>query len=214
MIVDCISDLHGFKPKLEGGDLLIVAGDCTARDIIPQWKEFFTWLDDQEYERIVFIAGNHDGSLQISGFVDDCLAGTCRIDYLCDSSAQVEDFKIWGAPWTPEFCGWHFMLPRGEELKKKWGLIPDDTDILITHGPPWGVLDKVCNHMSGKEQQGCVDLRAAVERVRPKLHVFGHIHEGYGQILYKHEGENTICVNASIMDRYYQPVNNTIRIKL
>lgn len=236
MIIDCISDLHGYKPKLQGGDLLIVAGDCTARDIIPQWKEFFDWFKAQDYRKKVLVGGNHDGFLEACATTKECREiynELCESDqefifgdnerfeflhegfeYLEDTGTEFEGFKIWGAPWTPEFCGWHFMLPRGDALKEKWDLIPDDTDILITHGPPYGVLDEVLNSGTRKANQGCFALREAVERVRPKLHVFGHIHEGYGKLLYKHEGPNTWCVNCAIMDRYYQPVNKPIRMEL
>lgn len=221
MIIDCVSDLHGFKPELEGGDLLIVAGDCTARDIISQWKEFFDWFKAQDYRKKVLIGGNHDGFLECCATTEETrlvfaelgLEGEDWIEegfeYLEDTGTEFEGLKIWGSPWTPEFCAWHFMLPRGEPLKHKWDLIPCDTDILITHGPPFDILDD-----NDGDRCGCDELRSAVERVKPKLHVFGHIHESYGQMLLKHEGPNTICINASIMDGDYNPVNKPIRIVL
>jgi Icc-related predicted phosphoesterase len=212
VIIDCVADLHGSYPALDGGDLLIVAGDLTARDSPDEYHWFIDWIVAADYKRKIVIAGNHDGTIR----KDDEFFHIHRIDqykdfdYLQDSGTEFDGLKIWGSPWTPEFCGWDFMLPRGPEIAKKWALIPDDTDILVTHGPPWGVLDK----NSDGEHCGCEELRLALERVKPKLHVFGHIHEGYGQMLFKHQGPNTICVNASHMDALYNPVNKVIRVML
>lgn len=212
MIIDCISDLHGCKPALQGGDLLIVAGDLTARDKVTEHLAFSGWLGHQKYEKIVLIAGNHDGMMtDWKPFDQD------NISYLQDSGTEYKGLKIWGSPWTPTFLNWHFMKDRGAPIKEKWDLIPNDIDILITHGPPYGVLDKVNLSSRGDKFKlaGCEELRLALERVKPKLHVFGHIHsEGGKQLLFKHQGPNTICVNAAIMDEDYNPVNKPIRIIL
>lgn len=226
VIIDCISDLHGYYPKLDGGDLLIVAGDLTARDEPYQHAEFLSWAKRQDYEKVIFIAGNHDGHIQNNQKLYEDYMGSCRvhcpsvkdfnkITYLQDSYTIFKHLKIYGSPWTPTFCDWHFMLPReSDELEEKWSLIPDDTDILITHGPSYGLLDSTCQYPSKFDCLGCSLLREAVERIKPKIHVFGHIHGGYGQILLKHEGLNTICVNASHCDEDYKPVNKPIRIVL
>lgn len=220
MIIDCISDLHGSFPKLDGGDLLIVAGDLTARDEPYQHQNVLYWLGQQDYKKVIFIAGNHDGcyeskyyNLNYVNFLYE-FGPKKTITYLQDSGCEFEGLKIWGSPWTPEFCNWHFMLPRhSDELQAKWDLIPNDTDILITHGPALGILDYTSPNKIG-DRLGCNMLRKAVERVKPKLHVFGHIHGGYGQMLLKHEGPNTICVNAAYMDENYNPTNKPIRIEL
>lgn len=213
MIIDCVSDLHGSYPELEGGDLLIVAGDLTARDTPGDWIKFTEWFLGQDYRKKVYIAGNHDGFLE-KNVPSNELSQIIKVEYLCDSGCEFEGFKIWGSPWTPEFCNWHFMLPRGRKLKEKWDKIPDNTDILVTHGPPLGILDATDNIINKAERLGCADLRDAVERVKPKLHVFGHIHGGHGQLILKHEGSNTICVNAAIMDEGYRPRNKPIRVVL
>lgn len=194
--VTAISDLHGTLPKLEGGDLLIVAGDLTARDTLRQHDEFCEWLDVQGYAKKVVIAGNHDGN--ISGDPINCLRNCI---YLQDSGTEFEGIKIWGSPWTPTFCDWHFMLPRGEPINAKWVLIPEDTDILVTHGPPLGKLDK-----TDGERAGCYDLLKAVCRIKPRYHIFGHIHEGYGQA----EFDGITYINASHMDENYNPINRPI----
>jgi len=212
--IDCISDLHGYQPTLPGGDLLIVAGDLTARDKPHEYDHFFKWLEYQKYKKIIYIAGNHDGLIEKNNIH---LSTLHDIHYLFDSMTIFEGLKIWGSPWTPTFLNWHFMKNRGQEIKEKWDLIPDDIDILITHGPPYGVLDKapLSSRADKFKHCGCEELRLALERIKPKLHVFGHIHgEGGKTMLFKHLGPNTICVNASIMDEDYNPVNQTVRVIL
>ncbi len=203
MIVDCISDLHGFTPKLAGGDLLLVCGDLTARDLPEQYERFLAWLKEQPYRCKVVVAGNHDGLLE-SG--DVTIQGP-SIHYLCDSMIEFEGLKIWGSPYTPTFQSWHFMRDRGPDIKKHWDLIPSGIDILVTHGPPFGIFDKNMQ----QTPCGCLDLRKAVEeRIKPRLHTFGHIHEG---------AENralingTIFVNASFVDVNYLPVHRAVRIE-
>ena len=100
-------------------------------------------------------------------------------------------------------------LARGDEIRRKWDLIPEDTDVLITHGPPHGILDLVPSDMSGNyEHAGCEELLLAVKRVKPKLHVFGHIHEGYGVA----RRARTTFVNACICDAAYRPINEPVII--
>lgn len=216
MKVDCISDLHGYYPKLEGGDLLIVAGDLTARDTENQHDDFFVWINNQPYKKKIFIAGNHDNYIQVNNKKFIKTLQNSDLEYLCDSGTEYENLKIWGSPWTPTFCNWHFMKDRGKEIKAMWDLIPDDIDILITHGPPFGVLDKVKISSKGNAEgfAGCEELRKAIERIQPKLHVFGHIHEGYGQMLLKCTPQDIICVNAAIMNEDYEPVNKPITVIL
>ncbi|XP_041452889.1 metallophosphoesterase MPPED2-like isoform X2 [Lytechinus variegatus] len=123
--------------------------------------------------------------------------------YLEDSQTHVMGFKIYGSPWQPVFCDWGFNLPRGQALLDKWNKIPEDTDILITHGPPLGHGDLASNGC----RAGCVELLSTVQRrVRPKYHVFGHIHEGYGVTT---DGQTTF-VNAAICDVHYRPCNPPI----
>lgn len=192
MIIHCTSDLHGNIPYLPGGDLLIVAGDVLGFGMWAEAAMFASWLDSLEsYKEKVVIAGNHDL----------CLA--CgrnpfkKAHYLNDSGVTLFGIKIWGSPITPEFMHWAFMRTRGEQIREIWDKIPDDTDILITHGPPAGILDQ---NEKGVHC-GCLDLRDAVKRIRPKLHIFGHIHEQFGQV----EDGSTTYVNCSYVDEHYRP---------
>jgi len=154
-------------------------------------KSFSDFLGRLPHPHKVVIAGNHDLTFDEANYDDlwkrfrhsekyDTKATKDLLQnciYLEDAQVEILGFKIWGSPWQPEFCDWAFNLPRGEKLEDKWNLIPEDIDILITHGPPLGHGD-LCTHGG---RVGCVHLLDAVEhRIKPKYHIFGHIHEGYG----------------------------------
>lgn len=214
MIVDMVSDLHGFYPKLEGGDLLIVAGDLTARDKFPEYCDTFQWIAGSNYKKKILVAGNHDNLLQ----TDDWFAKmTIDFEYLCDSGTEFEGLKIWGSPWTRTFKGMNpkckaFTVDTEEELAEKWTLIPDDVDILVTHSPPHGMLDE---NTQGK-MCGSSTLIERIFKTKTKLHVFGHIHEAH-EMHSCSEGSTffpMIFVNASHVNEHYQPVNKPIRMIL
>lgn len=212
MDITCISDLHGHYPKLEGGDLLIVAGDLTASDNPMKLYEFGEWFRMQPYNKKICIAGNHDNLLvQSKGFTGP--NSPLYFDYLCDSGTEFEGLKIWGSPWTKTFEGMNphckaFTCETEEELAQKWALIPNDIDILITHSPAYSILDRTIDN----KKAGCPYLYVHfMEKMKPILHVCGHIHEAYGQ---KERLANMISVNASHVNERYQPVNKPIRIVL
>lgn len=165
MIVHAASDLHGTRPVLPGGDLLIFAGDITCYGTDSEVMDFDEWCGSLPYEEVVVIAGNHDRALE-HGIIPFENA-----HYLCDSQVDVCGLKIWGSPYTPEYGLWSFMEKR-DTIKRHWDLIPDNTDILVTHGPPHKILDDVDGRFCGD-----MHLLDAVMRVKPKAHVFGHIHE-------------------------------------
>jgi len=218
--ITCISDCHGYYPKLEGGDLLIVGGDLTASDKEIQYKQFYQWLENQSYKKIVYIGGNHDNYLQkivMTGLL-------LHIEYLCDSGTEFEGLKIWGSPWTLRFEGMNpnamaFTVDTEEELAEKWALIPDDVDILVTHSPPYGYFDYINGHEgTGGIPCGSTSLFETIHHIMPKLHVFGHIHEEGGSMRmfsewYGKKGPLTL-VNASHVNELYEPVNKPIRIEL
>ena len=223
MITDCVADLHGFYPELEGGDLLIVAGDLTTKDDKEGYNAFSLWSEDQakKYRKIIFIAGNHDSLLKNkTKWPMSWPNNYGDLEYLEDSYALFDGLKIWGSPWTKTFDGMNpnckaFTVDTEEELEEKWALIPDDIDILITHCPPYNILDEV------ESQEHCTSFYAGspsllkrVCEIKPKLHVFGHIHEGYGKLFLKFTGPNTWAVNASHVNEHYEPVNNPIRVIL
>ena len=214
MIIDCISDLHGSQPKLEGGDLLIIAGDLTASDKLTQYFDFSCWIAQQEYKKKIVIGGNHDNILQANyGLFKRII----DFEYLCDSGTEFEGLKIWGSPWTLKFPGMNphckaFTVDTEEDLFLHFGPIPIDTDILITHSPPFGIGDGIPIEDGSSFHVGSKSLDACLRYCyRPRLHVFGHIHEGYG--IY-HVFTDCISINASHVDGEYTPVNQAIRIIL
>jgi Predicted phosphoesterases, related to the Icc protein len=223
MIIDCISDLHGYCPDLEGGGLLIIAGDLTGNDSYPQWNAFFNWLDEtsDKYKRICVIGGNHDNVLLLSSNRFTYLRREEKIIYLEDSGTEFDGLKIWGSPWTKTFEGMNphckaFTFDNEEELAEKWALIPDDTEILITHSPPCGILDQIAFHEKDAydEYAGSESLaKRIVELKKLRLHIFGHIHEHGGQ-KEMYLNNQIVFINASHVNENYRPVNRPIRIEL
>ena len=183
--------------------MLIVAGDLTANNKPQNYEAFNEWIGKQPYMHKIVIAGNHDGLLERSWVNKSVLLSNCI--YLCNSGFEVDGLKIWGSPYTPKFRDWFFGATP-EKLRKMWAEIPEDTDILVTHGPPAGILSQ---NVHG-ECCGCPELFERVQEIKPKYHVFGHIHEQYGQVS---DGQTTF-INCSHCDEYYSPINAPIRIML
>jgi len=212
-----ISDTHSLHAVIHGGvpdgDVLVHGGDFCGQNSKVSVGAFLEWFAAQPHKHKIFIAGNHDGAFEVDP--EWCQQAIEAIDpsliYLQDSGVEIDGVKFWGSPWQPEFCDWHFNLPRGPQLAKKWALIPRDTDVLITHGPPHGILD-VCpdvNQVLASPQMisvGCEELAKTIPRVQPKVHIFGHIHEGYGT----HEQNGITFINGSNVDGTYRPVNPAI----
>ena len=166
------------------------------------------WLqrESSKFGHIVLIAGNHDFFFEEldkeAPGVSSAWCSLHNVTYLNDSGVTIDGVKFWGSPVQPWFHDWAFNRERGAEIRKHWDKIPDDTDVLITHGPPSNVLD----YTKGGKYVGCTDLRDTIEwRVFPKIHVFGHIHEGYGRAT--RPGLPIEYFNASYMDHRYRPVN-------
>lgn len=238
MIIDIVSDLHGEEPELQGGDLLIVAGDCTSNDSLKAWVNFVKWLDVQDYKKTIIVAGNHDNWCRdwaVSGtFTDEELqlmypGCTSYMDYLCDSGTEFGGLKIWGSPWTRKFPGINphccaFTVDTDAELRQKWNLIPEDTDILITHCPPYGLFDSVRTRQKNGLKRIHTGSGSLADYIHDhlknlKLHAFGHIHEHGGQqVILKRPGigteNNVICVNASIMNEEYMPTHKPTKVIL
>ena len=187
--------LNGFMPE---GDVLIHSGDLTMDGHLHKAQQSLDWLNDQPYEHVVFVAGNHDFCFEHEALKDKLNFG--RLIYLEDSGVEIEGKKFWGSPVQPWFYDWAFNRQRGNEISQHWKLIPEGTDVLITHGPPMRVLDKEPRH---GENVGCYDLARVVKKIKPKVHVFGHIHHGYGQI----EVDGVKYFNASVCTEMYAPEN-------
>ncbi len=221
MKIVLLSDTHCRLRKIEvpNGDILIHSGDLTFKgdceEISQELRELGRIAKNFKYG-CIFIAGNHDWLGERAPGLMKQMAIEEGLTYLDHSSIQIEELNIFGSPYQPAFCNWAFNLPRGEALAEKWAQIPDNIDILITHGPPMGVLDPVERYNGQKcefeiEHVGCSDLYNRVQQLKQlKLHVFGHIHAGYGQLKI---GDLTY-VNASICTEQYKPINKPIIIEL
>lgn len=213
MKIVCISDTHNCNEQIEvpDGDILIHAGDATVTGSIPEIEAFNDWFANLPHKHKVLIAGNHDWLFETNNLYARKLLSD-KIIYLQDSFTVIERLKIYGSPWQPRFFDWAFNLMRGTELAEKWKLIPDDTDILITHGPPNGILDEVPRKFF-VENTGCEELIKKVEELAGKnlkLHVFGHIHCGYGTT----DKFGVKFVNASNCDESYEPTQPPIVVDL
>jgi predicted phosphodiesterase len=226
-----ISDTHGYEDKMSAipnGDVLIHCGDFTKYGTLPEIQKFKTWFNSFPHQHKVFVAGNHECSLETDRYVKftsksyhgkffdnpdfdpqrysvECntVAKSQHSVYLQDSLYTINtdfppqhftnetplsvdsdlsvttDITIYGSPWQPEFRGGAFGLPRGQPLKDVWNLIPSGVDILVTHSPPQGLLD--CS--KGGVHCGCEELNQQVQqRIKPRIHVFGHIHEARGEL--------------------------------
>jgi len=213
-----ISDTHTkhnqITKDLPGGDILIHAGDISSMGYKHEIENFCKWFDGLDnYDTKVFIAGNHDWGFQNHPEQTMQIINSYKwFNYLQDELFMVGEnyddmIKIYGSPWQPEFHNWAFNLPRmGDQLKAKWDLIPMNTDILITHGPAWGYVDKVVGQT---KNLGCELLADRIKVVKPKIHVCGHIHSGHGYVF---DGD-THYINASVLDESYYYNNEPLSVE-
>ena len=205
MKIVAVSDLHGTLPVIPPCDLLLIGGDIcpiTNHKVAFQgeWlgREFRAWLAKQPARKIVGIAGNHDFVFEQR---PDLVPGDLPWTYLQDSAADWEGLKFYGTPWQPWFHDWAFNLYE-PDLKLKWDVIPEGTDILVLHGPPFGYGDAVPERDGPVRHTGSPSLLRRIEEVAPKLAIFGHIHEGRGE--WQHGP--TRLANVTILDVGYDHV--------
>lgn len=198
-----LSDTHALplsRWEIPDGDVLIHSGDfCQGRTVpLDAVRLFNDEMAALPHEHKLLVGGNHDWPLQLDP--EKARALLTAVTYIEDGSVTIGGIKFYGSPWQPDYRLWAFNLQRRcPELKAKWAAIPDDTDVLITHTPPFGVLDF---SSSGQENVGCELLRRRLENISPKLHVFGHVHENRG-----HEMNNdTLCINTSSVNSDYEPI--------
>lgn len=220
LIVDMLSDTHGKQGFFDtaGGDILLHSGDFTSRGTDLEIEMFMTWFADQDYSHKVAIPGNHDWGIEKNPeyWKEKFLKN--GIHLLNDSGVILKDMrgsyniKVWGSPVTPWFHSWAFNRARTEQdatrihpwIKPHWDMIPKDTEILLTHGPAYKILDEVDYKGSNLELNvGCEELAKRILETDVKLHVSGHIHEARG-FEYK---EKCTYVNASSLDRMYSPAD-------
>ncbi len=205
MRIICISDTHGQHQslRLPEGDMVIHAGDLSTLGKVEEIQSFLDWFCRLPHPYKIFIGGNHDFFLEkepevfLTMVPDNCT-------YLNDSMTEIEGIRIWGSPVTPFHHNWAFNRYPGEDILKHWQLISEETDILVTHGPPAGILDMTVRGIAVGDE----DLKKKIAYINPKYHLFGHIHESYGQL----QTDGTTYINACNLDVRYQPVNPPVVI--
>ena len=198
-----ISDTHTLHWKLQipDGDVLVHAGDALNRGTLEELQDFNYWLNTLPHKHKIVIAGNHDWCFEREQTAEKARAILTAATYLQGSGIEIGGVYFYGSPWQPAFMDWALDLERGKPMNDKWKKFRI-TDVLIPHGPPLNILD---NTITG-ERVGCLDLWEAVSRVRPKFHVFGHIHESYGQLT----ESGVQFINACICTERYKPINKPI----
>lgn len=206
MILTCVSDTHWYPLGVEipDGDVLIHAGDLTLKGSEMQLIEAGAWLRSLPHKHKLVVPGNHELLLERNqGWGSHLLGdGEDGIQVLIDKEVTIDGVKFFGSPWSSEFGDWAFGARPGGHSWAVYGRIPVGTDVLISHGPPKGIRDFVAGRYS-PGYLGNPELLKRVMEVKPKVHVFGHIHGGYGQ----EEHEGIKFVNAAICDELYDHVN-------
>ena len=193
-----LSDTHGVHRKLQlpKADWILHCGDISSMGTIPQVQDFLDWYEKTDYSKRILISGNHDFLFERNpSLAQDMISE--NVIYLESSSVEIDGIKIFGEPRTPWFHNWAFNVRRGKDIKKYWNAVPEDTDILISHGPPQGILDMTIEG----ESVGCEELLARLPALKKlKLVCFGHIHEARGSYKFVN---GQLAINASVLDRRY-----------
>ena len=179
MRIVALADTHTFErdlPAVPAGDVFVHAGDLCRAGTLEEQRPVARWIQNLPHPHKIVVAGNHDWCFVREPNEAIAILGP-TIHYLQDREVAIEGVRFWGSPWQPEYNNWAFNLPRGPALAEKWALIPKGIDVLITHGPPFSIGD-----YSGDDpiRHGCRDLLAAMPRIRPLLHLCGHIHQTGG----------------------------------
>jgi Icc-related predicted phosphoesterase len=204
-----ISDTHGLHDRIEGlpdGDVLVHAGDFMNSGYdVQELLSFNRWLGEQSFKRRVVCGGNHDRYFEAAPQQARTLLTNAI--YIENTGITIDGLKFWGSPYTPEFLNWAFMYPRGLSALRYWDLIPYNLDVLITHGPPSGILDQTA---PGEPHLGCEQLLNAIEEKKPRVHLFGHIHGGAGTF----ENGATRFVNAAYLNEHYKPLEPAGKIRI
>lgn len=208
----CISDTHGDHEGIElpDGDVLIHAGDLSSHGQMAETRAFMQWLGAQAFDHILCIAGNHDRFMEQEPSMAAQFAQDHGVLLLNDSGCAIDGVRFWGSPITPRYFDWAFMRDPGRPIEAHWHLIPQETDVLITHGPPHGIMDEVQRPDGSVENTGCPSLLAKVRSICPVVHVFGHIHEGHGSV----NQDGIAFFNVSTMDKHYRRAHLPVVIDL
>jgi predicted phosphodiesterase len=222
-ISDTHTKHHEITNDLPGGPILVHCGDVSSSGAKWEVEDFLHWFDSLPYTHKIMIPGNHDFFFDYERFartpqgqmrfgnskitkeqVDEVISKYPNIHILNDSGVTIEGIRFWGSPITPWFHDWAYNR-LGSEINEHWNMIPEGTDILITHGPPFGIKDEV---IRGNENVGCPKLLEKIKEINPKIHAFGHIHEADGI----QKVDDTVYINASSLSFRYEYTNPPIVI--
>jgi len=200
MKIICISDTHNQHLNLDipEGDVIIHAGDFTENGTKAETFNFLGWFSELPHKHKILIAGNHDFYLEKNSAHTDAIIPN-KINYLMDSGIRIENVNFWGSPFTPGDGHWAFNKTRGSQISHHWNIIPQNTDFLITHGPPFGILDELDN----KHHIGCEKLAKRIRNLKLKHHLFGHVHNDYGIVRTK----TIVFINSASLDEKYRSIN-------
>ena len=201
----CLADTHNkhYEIPIPKGDVLIHAGDCTDGGTRNETDNFLKWFSAQPHEHKILVPGNHDFYFEKAKNLKNVPE---NIHLLLDTGIEIEGIKFWGSPVTPGLDNWAFNRERGKKIKEHWNLIPTDTDILITHTPPFGILDEIG---SGRHL-GCEELTKILQTVEPIYHFFGHVHHASGST----SGSGIKFFNVSILDERLRIMHSPVIIDL
>lgn len=197
----CLSDTHNFHHDviIPEGDILIHAGDCTDGGTRNETDNFLKWFSAQPHQYKILVPGNHDFYFEKPEYIERVPS---NINLLIDDGLEIKGTNFWGSPVTPGMENWAFNKERGLEIRKHWQLVPPQTDILITHTPPYGILDEISSGI----KLGCEELAQNLKVVQPKLHLFGHIHHAAGST----KRSNTKFFNLSILDERHRIMHSPL----
>lgn len=220
-----LADTHGKHSSLSvpDGDILVHAGDFTERGTFAEVHDFARWWDDQPHDHKIIVAGNHERKLERGCVKRPDILRTLRdvSTYLEDGGCTIDGIEFYGSPWTPTFNDWAFQADE-DQLDERFGRIPSSTDVLVTHGPPRGILDRAYvarrarGMVGGRRTRvrtrsvGSTALKDRVRSVEPEYHVFGHIHEQYGETTHG----STRFINASLVDDQYNVNHEPVRVSI
>jgi predicted phosphodiesterase len=202
MRIICLSDTHNQHDQIAvpDGDFLIHAGDATLNGTTDETTSFMNWLSAQPHATKIFVPGNHDEPFAQRKELAILRKMFPKVRILIDQELRLRGMRIYGAPWLPAVFSdpTHWLGVRSPQLQKKWEAIPDDTALLVTHGPPCGILDK----NEGGQYIGDPVLAYRLSQLADlRLHVFGHVHASIGTM----EKNGRLSLNAAICDSKYRP---------
>ena len=205
----CISDTHNkhHQIPIPDGDVLIHAGDITEGGTKREVLDFLEWFSSQPHQHKIFIAGNHDFYFEKNEDKNIQEIIPQNVCYLKNDGITINNIKFWGSPITPGNGTWAFSEIQSQEISKHWEQIPEDTQVLITHTPPYKIKDVLNNG----RHAGCASLLKTLKNRQIEFHIFGHVHDSYGITSIS----GTKFINASCLDnkdRYlHQPLEVTIK---